>query len=263
MRVSAGRGPFFAQVPFALLDDPESDAASIATYCALRRFTDFGAESGCRASIATLAKVAGLGRSALKQRLQWLQDAGWIAWTSGKEAGKPSRYIVHASLEGSRLATTPQPPDDHPVVATRPQQRDSNRETSTKTSTPAAWVRPLAEDWATAYGGIPNYGQIGKRLKPLVDAHGFELVREHWRRYLEATEGQYASPERFAQTYGSWDRAGGAPAQEGYVSPEDARVAFRAAGIPDTWAINPDGYPSREALTLAIVARKAKLVGAL
>lgn len=263
MKVVAGRGPYFAQIPFALLDDPTSDAASIATYCALRRFTDFGSDKGCRASIDRLATVAGLKRTALKDRLKWLEQTGWIGVLSGKKAGSPNRYIVHASLEGSRQTTTPQPLDDHPVVATRPQQRDSYQETTTESSKPAAWVRTLAEDWSKTYGGIPNCGELGKRLKPLVDEHGFEPVREHWQNYLEATEGRFASPTRFAQTYGSWDRAGGAPAQEGRISREEARAAFHAAGIPDSWAVNSDGYESREQLNVALAARLAHLAGVL
>jgi len=211
MKVIAGRGPYFAQIPFALLDDPSTDAATIATYCALRRFSDFSSDQGCRAGLKRLATTAGLGRSALWDRLQRLKEMGWVEWDPG--VGKPSRYRVHARLDPSATRTAPvRSEDDHPS-ATRTQQRDSNRETATESSKPAAWVRLLADDWTKTYGGIPNYGELGKRLKPLITAHGFEPVQEHWRHYLESTEGQYASPSRFAQTYGSWDRAGGAPAQ--------------------------------------------------
>lgn len=261
MKVVSGRGPYFAQIPFALLDDPKADAATIATYCALRRFTDFGSDQGCRAGLNRLAKTAGLGRSALWDRLQRLKEMGWVEWDPG--VGKPSRYRVHASLDPSATRTTPvRSADDHPS-ATRTQPRDSNQETKTEISKPAAWVRSLSEDWTKTYGGIPNCGELGKRLKPLVEEHGFEPVREHWQNYLEATEGRFASPSRFAQTYGSWDRAGGAPAQEGRISKEEARAAFHAAGIPDSWAVNPEGYESREQLNVALAARLAKLTGAL
>lgn len=268
MKVVAGRGPYFAQIPFTLLDDPNTDGFTIATYCALRRFADFGADSGCFASHRTLAVVAGISEKALRDRIQWLANAGWVTWESGAATGKTNRYTIHASLEGSVAATEgvgrayrggrSQKPRG--VGSRHRQPKDSStRETTTETSKPAAWVRTLAEDWGNIYGGIPNYGELGKRLKPLVEQHGFEPVQERWQHYLEATEGRYASPSRFAQTYGSWDRAGGAPAQEARISPEDARVAFRAAGIPDSWALNPDGYWSRDELERAVAVRVAKL----
>lgn len=272
MKVVAGRGPYFAQIPFTLLDDPNTDGFTIATYCALRRFADFGADSGCFASHRTLALVAGISEKALRDRIRWLADAGWVTWESGASAGKTNRYTIHASLEGSVAATEgvgrayrggrQKPPRG--VGSTHRQPRDSStRETTTENSKPAAWVRTLAEDWSKTYGGIPNCGELGKRLKPLVDEHGFEPVREHWQNYLEATEGRFASPTRFAQTYGSWDRAGGAPAQEGRISREEARAAFHAAGIPDSWAVNSDGYESREQLNVALAARLAHLAGVL
>jgi hypothetical protein len=268
MRLSSGRGPYFAQIPFALLDDPTADAESIATYCALRRFTDFGSNKGCFASHKRLAISAGISVRTLKRRLEWLRDNGWINWEGGTKTGRSNNYSVNNSTDTSLAQEVGHSGlGGRPQTATRvgqpdPLPRDSNQETLTKRqkdSTPAAWVRSLAEDWSNIYGGIPSHGQIGRHLKPLVETHGFEPVQERWRHYLESTEGRFASAARFAQTYGSWDRAGGAPAQESYVSADDARVAFRAAGIPDSWAVNPDGYPSREALNLAIIARRIKL----
>jgi hypothetical protein len=259
MKVVAGRGPYFAQIPFALLDDPQSSAAHIATYCALRRFTDFGSPKGCFASHKKLAQVAGLSVAAVKRALLWLRDKQWVEWTT-KPSGRSNQYTVHNAIAQSEL--TDRSPVSDQIAQPEPLPRDKELETVTerqKDSTPAAWVRLFAHDWTNLYGGIPSHGEIGKRLKPLIDAHGFEPVRERWQRYLEATEGRYASPTRFAQTYGSWDRPGGAPAQEGYVSIDEARVAFRAAGIPDSWPVNPDGYESRAMLAVAIAVRREKL----
>jgi hypothetical protein len=210
MKVVAGRGPYFAQIPFHLLDDPEVDAEGIATYCALRRFTDFGSDKGCFASHKTLATVAGLSVRTLKRRLEWLRNNGWVDWD--KTVGRSNHYAVNNSRYGVLDAKPHLGQPDLPPQATvaqgvgpaDPLPRDSTRETSTKTSTPPAWVQTLGEAWIKIYGGIPSYGQIGKHLKPLVESQPFEVVEGHWGRYLAATEPRFASPARFAQTFGGW-----------------------------------------------------------
>lgn len=121
------------------------------------------------------------------------------------------------------------------------------------------WVVELAKDWATQYHGTAPFGQIGKHLKPLVETEGFEPVRERWQLYLSATEARYASPARFSQTFGSWDRPGGAPAADTPISEEEARVIARAKGVPNNFAMNPEGYRSRADLEIAIAARLAKV----
>ena len=125
--------------------------------------------------------------------------------------------VMPSVIEAARRSTRAKRPSA--TKSYMVQGQSNNRETKTESSKPAAWVRALAEHWTTLYGGIPNYGELGKRLKPLVDAHGFEPVQERWQRYLEATEARFASASRFAQTYGSWDRAGGAPAH--FTGPSD------------------------------------------
>ena len=132
MRVTSGQGPFFAQIPFALLDDPATDAETIATYCALRRFTDFGSEKGCFASHSRLAAVAGTSIATLKRRLEWLRSAGWIGWEGA--LGRSNRYAVNQTQvrvsegvaqgeRGTQVRVT------HPLAQGEPLPRDSNRET--------------------------------------------------------------------------------------------------------------------------------------
>ncbi len=120
-----------------------------------------------------------------------------------------------------------------------------------------SWVAALGSSWARAYGGEPPFGQIGRHCRQLVDAHGLEVVALRWANYLHATEARYASPARFAQTFGAWAVPGG----DGRVTEDAARVAFRAAGIPDTWAAPPEGYPNHAALAEAIRVRLGKLAG--
>jgi len=150
MRVGSGQGPFFAQIPFALLDDPAADAETIATYCALRRFTDFGSDKGCFASHSRLAKVAGTSVATVKRRLEWLRSAGWIDWAGA--LGRSNRYAVNqtqvtvseevAQAERGRSVRV-----SHPLGQAEPLPRDSNRETKgTKIQIPSKALVALKRD---------------------------------------------------------------------------------------------------------------------
>lgn len=66
------------------------------------------------------------------------------------------------------------------------------------------WVREACTDWAAATKGEPPFARIGAGLKPLVIQHGWDQVRRAWKQYLQVTLVQYASPQRFAMTYGAW-----------------------------------------------------------
>ena len=65
------------------------------------------------------------------------------------------------------------------------------------------WVTILGADWRQAYDGEPPWGQIGKHLKPLMEKP-FSEVQIHWRHYLKETPARFASPARFAATFGAW-----------------------------------------------------------
>ena len=69
------------------------------------------------------------------------------------------------------------------------------------------WLNRFAEKWTEAYMGQPSYGQLGKYLKPLVEQHGEDDVFFAWEKYINTTDGRYASPAKFSQTFGSWWRA--------------------------------------------------------
>ncbi len=72
------------------------------------------------------------------------------------------------------------------------------------------WSVEACDDWIAAYRGTAPGGRIGKALSPLVKANGWTSVQAAWRSYLAQTEAEYASPQRFAATYGRW--SGSAPA---------------------------------------------------
>lgn len=86
----------------------------------------------------------------------------------------------------------------------------SPRTTKTKPSAPTApretWLTPFSDAWTATYGGVPAFGELAKCLKPLTGAHAPGEVLDHWVRYLAATEARFASPARFAQTFGSWGK---------------------------------------------------------
>jgi hypothetical protein len=67
-----------------------------------------------------------------------------------------------------------------------------------------SWSSEACDDWAARFGGTTPGGKIGKALKPLVDKHGWPEVRKAWKSYLGQVEADYASPSRFANTYGRW-----------------------------------------------------------
>ncbi len=105
-----GRGPFFAQVPFALQegrcwhDGPcehgAVGAATIAVYAALQRFTDFGDETGASVKDDVAARMAHVSRREFIRRRHQLRQMGWIEWRSGRVSAKANEYLVHRSLAG-------------------------------------------------------------------------------------------------------------------------------------------------------------------
>ena len=109
--------------------------------------------------------------------------------------------------------------------------------TPTPTPTPAAsakqkrsapkrgndtWLTPFGDAWRARYGGELAWSRAGSAFSPLREEHGAERVLRAWVRYVAATEAQFASPQRFASTFGQWD--GTAPPAE---RPIDARGAAR------------------------------------
>lgn len=70
---------------------------------------------------------------------------------------------------------------------------------------PQTWLTPFGDDWRERYGGELSYKQAAAALAPLVKQHTADRVRERWRNYLASTGPGFASPQKFAQTFGSWE----------------------------------------------------------
>lgn len=66
------------------------------------------------------------------------------------------------------------------------------------------WTKEACDDWQARYGGAAPGGWIGRALKSLVEKESWPAVRAAWQNYLGQTPGTYASPVRFAATYGEW-----------------------------------------------------------
>ena len=62
---------------------------------------------------------------------------------------------------------------------------------------PGGWVGQAGDVWAAKLG-TPNYGQIGRCLKPAVDRYGERAVLRAWSDYLEREPSAFCSPRQFA-----------------------------------------------------------------
>lgn len=131
--VRPGKGPYFAQVPFALLKDEDADAHTVAVYAALRSYADFSdPRQGAKVSDKSAAKRAGCSPRTFRDRRDKLQEMGWIEWESGKKDGRPNAYVIHASLEGGSVRDADPPRQETPTGSAGDAD---NRETVTRDST--------------------------------------------------------------------------------------------------------------------------------
>lgn len=80
--------------------------------------------------------------------------------------------------------------------------------------TRATWLTPFGTAWAAAYGGEPPYAKLAKYLRPLVLKHPTDEVLGAWITYLGQTGAEYATPARFAETFGRWNGSHAAPTHD-------------------------------------------------
>lgn len=83
IKIRHGKGPLFAQMPWALQDAEWVTAYTLAVYAALRRYADFNGTKGARPSLATLSAKSHTSRTKLRQELIKLKKHGWVDWVSG------------------------------------------------------------------------------------------------------------------------------------------------------------------------------------
>ena len=110
-------------------------------------------------------------------------------------------------------APTPVPAPPSPKPRNCPRKADLPAEPGKDTSPPPpatqgqrrrSWLDDFDEVWMGKYGGHMIFGQAGKVLKPLRELHGHEKTLAAWRVYIGKTEAEYASPNRFCSTFGTY-----------------------------------------------------------
>ena len=105
---------------------------------------------------------------------------------------KLTRTIASSYSSSSSEASTPQGTEkEHRVRSGAAPRKET-------------WLTPFADDWEAACGGEPSYPKLGRYFKKLVEKHGTEKVREHWRNFLAETDPQYVNPATFAEKFGSY-----------------------------------------------------------
>lgn len=129
----------------------------------------------------------------------------------------PSRAQVLASRESARERMGKLRNGSLNVRTNIPGSSSEVHDSPSPSPTTTAWTREAVHDWVTAYGGKPSYGKLGRQLKPLLETYTWAEIRPAWCRYLAATKGQYASAQRFTETFGDWYKS----AKDNYLRPED------------------------------------------
>lgn len=145
--------------------------------------------------------------------------ADWSAKTDG--LGRVGPSPAASGSRGGGGGTSLTHPETVPDVEDgRDGRRKRQRRDPAERRKADTWLTPYGEAWAERYGcplqTVP-WGQLARYLKPLHDLHGLELVLARWRNYLSATEARYASPARFAATFGEWDDPDGASRRDPFA----------------------------------------------
>lgn len=137
---------------------------------------------------------------------------------SPKEKGAKQIDLLSTGVAGSTPADAgPTPPEVEVEVEGKLKEKGSRSEV--KSSAPPNWVASFCEAWQDRFQGIAPGGRIGKALKPLRSKHADDVILSRWKTYLAAIEAPFASPEKFAQTFGEWDPAGTPPGITGVRAP--------------------------------------------
>ena len=98
-----GRRAPFVMVPRSLIEDPEIDPHTLATYIAVSYFADHGKSTGAYPSDSTAAERVGMGERTFRDRRTKLKEMGWLEWESGQAKGVTNRYTVRQDdKEGRR-----------------------------------------------------------------------------------------------------------------------------------------------------------------
>jgi hypothetical protein len=90
---------------------------------------------------------------------------------------------------------------------------------------PRPWNQRACDVLIRKYGGTAPGARVTKALRPLVAKAGEDAVLAAFARYVDETEAEFFSPERFATTFGRW--APRSPPSQS--APKDAAAAWLTA----------------------------------
>lgn len=185
-----------------------------------------------------------------KLRNEWL--AAWAGYKRRKSRNLRHRKDAKSETSHERLRdVTKKTRDVSPLLRTGTGTgagtvlEITEKQLPAKPEIPSGWSREACDDWVKRFKGTAPGGQIGKNLKPLVERHGWPFVRAAWLFYLSQSDAEYASPSRFAQTFGKWSAAVGPTPSE-----QAERVAERMAA-PRIKALEPSRAATPEELRAA------------
>lgn len=179
-----------------------------------------------------------LSRSHLAKRWGWSENKVWRFLRllknerqiqTGKETAKGTTYLLlnYDRYQGSQTGrgttedTVRRRPVDGPQTETEAgkagkagkavktsRSRAPQKSTNEK-GTPGkpTWLTPYLDDWQEVYGGELPPKRAAAALGPLHTKYGDDEVLPRWRFYLEQHRDKpgIATPQGFAQTYGSWE----------------------------------------------------------
>lgn len=223
-------------------------------------------DSACRKALKALASPDGESRTETHEgrRIEAL-EGGWRLLNYQKYRELRTRKQMADAIRQSRHRHK-QRDESHASVTSNDVTTEAvavASDTETPSRVPRAtqgkptWLSPYLAAWHTAYGGKLSPGKAARFLAPIHQANPVDCLA-HWGRYLAATDGRYASPARFAETYGEW--SGAARENGGPVEGDAAYALYRAAGVTPPVVRGTLRYASRAACLEAIDRAKRGLV---
>ena len=162
---------------------------------------------------ATHDEVSAESSRRAKKQASYRADRGNKAGNkAGNETG--NKAALPAALPGSfpeRLPNVPSSPSPDPdpfkgSVSNVTTDYPETPETSAPTVAVSrdTWLTPYIRAWTDRFEGMPATGPLSKLLRPLELKYGSGEVLSRWVRYLSQAEASFASPARFASTFGDW-----------------------------------------------------------
>jgi len=189
----------------------------------LLKFCDCANDEGGNAfpSVNRVADESGISESTTHRAIGELVKAGLMEVQRPHDRGRhrPTTYIVHpergvmltphgVSNEAERGVTvTPDPslePSD--ILPPKAKKGAGNGKPS--------WVGPYIAIWKRCYNGTLHFQKYMKLLSSLQKEHGAELCINAFENYCTHTEIEFASVNRFAETFGRWSKRYEKPNQE-------------------------------------------------